>query len=378
MKQKSFKKLPGSPIAYWINENIIKSFENQQLQSISDVKVGIQTGDTKRFLRYWFEINYKKISTNITNINDPEIDNFKWFPYNKGGDYRKWYGNHEYVINWENNGFQIKNFKNKQGKLKSRPQNLKYSFKQSISWSLITSSSISFRYYPKGFLFDVSGHSIFIDDKYLFYILGLLNTNITQQLLNIISPTINYSAGYISLIPIALINNFDNINKIVKNNILICKKDWDSYELSWNFTKHPLLKYNKKVIQENYNQWENFKTKQFKELRFNEKKLDETFSKIYNIPLTNNKNNQLSISLVNYITDIKSFISYAIGCMFGRYSLDEEGLQFAGGSFNINNYHKFIPDDDNIIPVLDTAYFDDDIVGYFTKFVETCFGEETL
>ena len=374
-----FNKIPGCPFAFSSDENLIMAFtENKKLNTISDIKQGLITGDTKKFLRYWFEINIQKFYSNIKNNDDVLINKYKWFPYNKGGNYRKWYGNHEYVINWENNGEQIKNFKNEKGKLKSRPQNLQYSFKKSISWSAITSSEISFRYYPNGFLFDVSGSSIFINDAYLFPVLGLLNSKICQELLNIISPTINYSAGYISLLPINL-KNEEIIEKIVIENINICKKDWDEHEISWNYTKNPLLTYKKTTIKSNFEEYKLSKENLFKKLKNNEIKLNKIFSELYNLNINQNiENKHVSIKLVEYESTIKKFLSYSVGCMLGRYSLDNEGLQFAGGDFNINNYHKFIPDDDNIIPVLDTAYFDDDIVGYFTKFVETCFGSETL
>lgn len=180
---------------------------------------------------------------------------------------------------------------------------------------------------------------------------------------------------------IILIKNQSNefIEKIVKENIEICKKDWDDYEISWNYKYHPLLQFKMKKIKDNFDNWRKLKEKQFNLLKNNEIVLDQFFSEIYSTELNLNILDQhISVQKADYESDIKSFISFAVGCMFGRYSLDNECLQFAGGVFNINNYNKFKPDDDNIIPVLDTAYFDDDIVGYFTKFVETCFGKKTL
>lgn len=295
------------------------------------------------------------------------------------GDYRKWYGNHEYVINWYNNGFEIKNFKNDKGKLRSRPQNLQYSFLKSLSWSAVTNNKISFRFFPNGFLFDVAGSSVFLDDKYIFYVLGFLNSQITQEFLNIISPTINYSAGYIALLPIIIIEDTNSINKLVQENIELSKKDWDDFEISWNFKRHPLLKFNSNYIKENFIKWKSFKENQFNQLKNNEIELDEMFSRIYGVNIDKNWDDKfVSIRLADYESDIKSLISFSVGCMFGRYSLDEECLQFAGGEFDMSNYFKYIPDDDNIIPVLDTEYFEDDIVGRFVEFVKVCFGEETL
>ena len=256
---------------------------------------------------------------------------------------------------------------------------MKFYFKESISWSTISSGNIAFRYYPNGFIFDGAGSSIFINDN-LYYIFGLLNSNVSKYILSFISPTISYEIGHISLIPIIFdLNYINEVNQIVKNNIDIVAKDWDDYEISWNFKTHPFLYNAFEKIENCFKRWEEYKEQQFLSLSFNEYSLNEIFSKIYNVSIDNAiEDKHISVIKSNYVNDIKSFISFAVGCMFGRYSLDNEGLQFAGGEFYINNYHKFIPDDDNIIPVLDTAYFEDDIVGRFVEFVKTCFGREYL
>ena len=380
IKQENFDKLPGSLIAYWADNNLINSFkENNELQQHCSVKQGLITGNTKRFLKYWFEIDFTNFELNMESIEDINKSKCKWFPYNKGGDYRKWYGNQEYVINWENNGYEIKNYKNNNGKLRSRPQNLQYSFSKSLSWSAVTNNKISFRFFPNGFLFDVAGSSVFTDEDKMWYILGFLNSQITQEFLNIISPTINYSAGYIGLLPFILIEDNVLISSLVRENVLICKKDWDDYELSWNFKIHPLIDFKSNSLKDNFIQWDITKKSQFEKLKKNEIKLDTLFSEIYGIKINGTIEEKfISIRLADYEGDIKSFVSYVVGCIFGRYSLDDEGLQFAGGAFDLSNYSKFIPDNDNIIPVLDTEYFDDDIVGRFVEFVKVCFGEETL
>ena len=212
------------------------------------------------------------------------------------------------------------------------------------------------------------------------YILGLLNSNVSQNILNCIAPTLNYQAGDISLIPVIFNKSFNNVLKNnISNNILLCKNDWNDYETSWGFKTHPLLKFKNNEIEENFEEWAEYKTNDFKQLKLNEIELNRIYSEIYNVDFDNAiDDKQISIKLADVTEDIKSFISYAVGCMFGRYSLDNKGLQFAGGEFNINNYDKSIIDDDNIIPVLDTAYFEDDIVGKFVEFVKTCFGEEHL
>ena len=377
--QSKFNEIPGSPIAYWIDDNIINCFNNQKLESMGDVKVGLQTGDNNRFLRFWFEVNIKKIGFKINNCFESKETGLKWFPYNKGGNYRKWYGNHEYVVDWENDGHEIKNFKNDAGKLKSRPQNTEFYFKKSISWSLLSSSYFGVRFYPKGFIFDVSGSSLFVPDKYYYYLGGFLTSKLSALFLSILNSSMAFQVGNIKTLPIILDESKINvIDDLVKSCIKLAKNDWDDYEISWNFTTHPLIR-NSNLIEINFKEWEEYKNNQFNLLKDNEKNLNKIFSNIYDIDIENQINDSdITLNKSNYAKDIKSFISYAIGCMFGRYSLDNDGLQFAGGNFDLSNYSKFKPDDDNIIPVLDTEYFEDDIVGRFVEFVKVCFGEETL
>ena len=379
IKQFNFDKIPGSPIAYWIDDNLIACFNNTNLSSLGDIKVGLQTGENTRFLRYWWEVDFNNIGFSSINCEDSKNTNKKWFPYNKGGDYRKWYGNQEFVVNWENDGYEIRNIIGPNGRVRSRAQNTQFYFHQSLSWSKISSGKIAFRYYPNGFIFDVAGCSVFIDD-YLNYIFGFLNSNVCGNILDLISPTLNYEVGHIASLPIIIDENkVEEINNIVLENIKICKDDWDDYETSWNFKKHPLLKFNENNLEKSFKSWESYKKEQFNQLKSNETKLNKIFSEIYDIDSNYNvEDKHVSINSSNYEIDIKSFVSYAIGCMFGRYSLDDDGLISTNSNFNIENYSKFIPDDDNIIPILDTEYFEDDMVGRFVEFVKICFGEETL
>ncbi len=383
---KNYLRIPGYPIAYFTDKQLFNIFEiGRKLGEVYELRQGLSTGKNDKFLRYWFEIDKTKMGLNFSSgpstINTP----FKWFPFNRGGKFRKWYGNHEYVVDWYNNGENIKNFKLdrlKRGEIESKNSkcwNEKYYFKESISWSKLSSGRIAFRLYPEGFIYGGAGGGIFVNN-YKYYILGLLNSNIIQYILNIISPTLNYEVGHISSLPL-IINDkqLDIINALVKVNIDIAKRDWDYNEEHWDFKKHPILNFKNSNMETSFNEWKLFKNSEFNKLSSNEQKLDKIYSEIYDLKIPPNTEEKfISVSKSNYNTDILSFISYAIGCMFGRYSLDDDGLQFAGGEFDLNNYHEFIPDDDNIIPVLDTAYFDDDIVGYFTKFVEICFGSDTL
>ena len=373
IKQFNFDKIPGSPIAYWIDDNLIACFNNTKLESLANVKQGLATADNNRFLRYWWEVDFNNIGFSSINCEDSKNTNKKWFPYNKGGSFRKWWGNQEFIINWENDGEELRNFK------KSVLRNSQFYFHQSLSWSKISSGKIAFRYYPNGFIFDVAGCSVFVDD-YLNYIFGFLNSNVCGNILDLISPTLNYEVGHIASLPIIIDENkVEEINNIVLENIKICKDDWDDYETSWNFKKHPLLKFNENNLKNSFKSWESYKKEQFNQLKSNETKLNKIFSEIYDIDSNYNvEDKHVSINSSNYEMDIKSFVSYAIGCMFGRYSLDDDGLISTNSNFNIENYSRFIPDDDNIIPILDTEYFEDDMVGLFVEFVKICFGEETL
>ena len=376
IKQADFDKIPGNPIAYWISNNIIACFKYKNLLQYAYPKAGISTGDNNKFVRYWFEVNFNNINFTCDSMEKSEKLSEKWFPYNKGGSYRKWFGNNELVINWENNGYEIRNFK------RSTIRNPNFHFKKGLTWSTLSNGNVSFRYNEKGFLFDSKGANCIIkNEKYLNYIFALLNSNVTMKFLSFLSPTIDFSIGSISKIPIIIDENILNeIDFIVLENINIQERNWNLIETSWNFDTQSILKYNKN-IKESISDLKNDLILQRKKLKKNEESINRYFIAIYKLEkeLTNEiEDNELSFFEFDDVTLIKSFISYAVGCMFGRYSLDNEGLQFAGGKFNINNYHKFIPDDDNIIPVLDSEYFEDDIVNRFVEFVKTCFGEETL
>ena len=359
---KKFLNIPGNPIAYWINDSIANSFQNTLLEDIAILKSGKSTnGLNDKLFKYWFEVNFNDITFNALS-KDQVISNY--IPLNKGGSFRRWYGNKFYVS------------------LKEFAGNNEYEFKESITWSDINSSTFSARLHENGIISNnVSKRAYFVDKHELFYTLGYMNTNLCQYLLELIIPTIHFDIGYVGKLPVSN-KNKNEIIKLVEENIELSKLDWDDYEISWNYKTHPFIKFNKtNNLNMIFDDWVEFKLKQFNSLKSNEIDINEQFNEIFSakdIISSEIDDEKVSITLADYKSDIKSFISYAIGCMFGRYSLDNMGLQFAGGEFNIKKYTKFKPDYDNIIPVLDTAYFDDDIVGYFTKFVETCFGKETL
>ena len=239
--QSNFSKIPGTPIAYWLSDTFISKFENIIIGEIAKPRQGLATGCNDIFIRQWYEVSENNVCYDAHSIDEAVSSRKKWFPYNKGGEFRKWYGNNDYVVNWENDGFLIRNFKNEEGKLRSRPQNTQFYFRECISWSLISSGTVAFRYKPFGNIFDIAGMSCFSDEK-LFYLLGLCNSPIALEALAVLAPTINFQAGDIANIPVVIDDNqVENVENIVDSNITISKSDWDSFETSWDFKKHPLV-----------------------------------------------------------------------------------------------------------------------------------------
>lgn len=381
--QKNYRIINGLPIAYWASNDDLSVFEkNTSLGTIANPRQGLATGENNRFLRFWYEVDINNIGFHYKNRLEAKSSEKKWFPYNKGGEFRKWYGNNYYVVNWYDDGNEIRNFKDENGKLRSRPQNMDCYFKECVTWSKVTIGGFSTRYEPYGFLFDVAGCSIFVDKKLLNYILGLTNSKVTQRVLSFLSPTVNYEVGHIANIPVFYSDEQQNIDNAVRENIEIAKSDWDSSEISWDFSKHPLLKFiNTKSIKRACNLLSDYIQMQRLQSRNNEEKINELIINIYGL------NKQLD----PYITDddittrkpdtnrdVKSFISFAVGVMVCRYSLVDEGLTYAGGEFNPNKYKAFKVDKHNVIPITDDEYFEDDIVSRFVEFVKTTFSEESL
>ncbi|WP_237150145.1 BREX-1 system adenine-specific DNA-methyltransferase PglX [Planococcus kocurii] len=374
--QDNFSKIPGSPIAYWVSEETIKVFEkNDSLGNIIEAKQGCATANNNKYLRLWYECNFNNIGFNIGSRQESKESGKMWFPYNKGGAYRKWYGNQEYVIKWGNDGEEIFNDK------KAVVRNPGYYFKESVSWSDITSSSSAFRFYEKGFIFDSTGHCCFANEEVdVYQILAICNNKFFDSIIKMLNPTLHFHVGYFKNLPGAILN--DNESKeIVKQNIQISKSDWNSKETSWKFEKNSLIKFPSKTMESSFIYWENFTIKQFNQLKSNEEELNRIFIEAYN--LKNDMNSEVeeknvTINRAEFKKEIKNFISYAIGCSFGRYSLDEEGLIYAGGKFDSSRYRKFLVDEDNILPMLSRSYFEDDIVARFIEFVRVTYSEDVL
>lgn len=434
--QKEFKKIPGSPIAYWVSDKIREAFENnKKLGEVGEAKQGLATADNNRFLRLWNEVNYNKIGFGMENSQEALESNKKWFPFNKGGEYRKWYGNQEYLVNWENDGYEIKNFYDNNGKLRSRPQNTEYYFRKSISWSKVSSGTFSMRFYPKGFIFADAGMSLFTENLTTF--LSLCNSTIFKFCLGAISPTLNFEVGHIVKLPIKEILDEKikkQINTLVQQNIDIAKEEWDSRETSWDFKNLSLSKGNS--IELAYNNYCNHWTDNFVTMHKNEEELNKMFIDIYD--LNDEMDKEIPFEEITLLKDeakiegilippqnieerderektsngylynrgvklqfnkeeiIKQFLSYAVGCIMGRYSIDKEGLIIANSDDVLENNNsnilikdregnirhnienpRFFPDEYGIIPITLEKVFDNDIVTKVIEFIKALYGEET-
>ncbi|WP_163530741.1 BREX-1 system adenine-specific DNA-methyltransferase PglX [Halobacillus ihumii] len=376
-----FKNLPSNPIAYWMSEKVQNAFKKySRLKQIADVKKGSFTGNNDYFLKLWFEVSYKKIGFNINNREESKNSGYKWFPYNKGGSFKKWYGNNEYVINWENDGEELKNFE------KFGMRNPRFFFREGITWSSLTSGNVSFRYSPQGSLFDSKGPMIFPkDDKDLYYILALLNSKVSHLLLTLIAPTMDFNPTPVSNIPIAEVTkeNSQSLQELVESNIKLAKFEWDSYEESWEFIKHPLLwkKYKEPLLKNSYLYWKDLKQQNKRKMKFNEERINHIFISIYG--LQNEINNvvedkEITILQSDREQETISFLSYFIGCIMGRYSLDIDGLAYAGGEFNESKYQTFKPNQGGLIQLNDRHYFNTDIIVRLREFLSVAFSAETV
>lgn len=380
----NFTKIPGSPIAYWGSVKFIKSFEKYKtLQDMSISRAGLSTGNNDKYMRLWFEPLITHVAFNMHDNDEYLNSQKKYVPCNKGGAFRRWYGNNDYIIDWTN--------PNSMHRPRTTYMDLYY--KSAITWSAITSSLFNSRYYGNGFLFDHAAASLFLNElTNVNYILGLLNTKVTQYILSMINPTINTGADVVAKIPIKFIDE-NKVTNIVQSNINNCKTDWDSFETSWDFKVHPLVELRlagasawgdnapSARIVSAYKAWSIACEERFNQLKANEEELNRIFIDIYGLqdeltPEVEDKD--VTVRKANLVRDIKSFISYAVGCMFGRYSLNVEGLAYAGGEWDDSKYTTFIPDKDDIIPICDEEYFEDDIVSCFIEFVNVVYGSDTL
>ena len=369
-KQAIFSGIPRTEYIYWVSDALLHAFTHyKKVRDYFTVRNGLTTGDNNRFLRLWFEVQKENIGS-------------KWFPCNKGGTFRRWYGNKDYLIDWENNGFALKNFTDiKTGKLRSTLRNIDFNFLPSVVVGHVASGDLPFRYVEGGFISESAVNSIYpLDNEVsLIYLLGILNSKSCNYISKMLSPTLGVSPEDILNIPI-VVRDESIVSSVVKNTLAISKIDWDFFETSWDFQCHSLLR-KVPTISEAFDQWQAECDDRFNQLKANEEELNRIFIDIYGLqdeltPEVEDKD--VTVRKADLGRDIRSFISYAVGCMFGRYSLDVDGLAYAGGEWDNSKYASFAADKDNIIPICDDEYFEDDIVGLFVEFVKTVYGTDTL
>ncbi|GAB2492770.1 hypothetical protein GCM10008929_16390 [Alkalibacterium psychrotolerans] len=380
-----FNKIPGSIIAYWAGNTVFKIFENsRKIENISTTRIGMATANNERFMRLWYEVNGNKVSYNSKSREKAKESGMKWFPFSKGGRYRKWAGNQEYLVNWENDGNEIRNYKDeKTGRVRSHNYNLDYIFNQGITFTAISSSRFACRYIDSS-LFGSGGSGIFsnnINESYV--ILALLNSNVSYYLLQLLSSTMNFEVNTVGSLPYICIGNNLVIDDITKQCIGISICDWNSFETSWDFEEHPFLthKEDASLIKDSFNNWKVIADERFYQLKENEEELNRIFIDIYGLqdeltPEVEEKD--VTVNKAKLDRDVKSFLSYLVGIMFGRYSLDKKGLAYAGGEWDESQYTSYKPDDTNIIPLTEDQYFEDDIMNKVEELVSLIYGKETL
>ena len=372
-----FESIPGSPIAYWVSEKMIYAFSGKLLGFYADTKQGFATGDNDRFLRLWFETDFSKTATTPLSKQQAEISKFKWFPCTKGGPYRKWYGNNYYIANWEDNGREMTAFS---GSVIRNPQ---YYFREGITWSSLA-NQLSLRYTPQGFVFESKGSMCYskgvVDIKYL---MGLLNSKVASYALQVLSPTLDFHEGPMAKVPVIISDNCTQIINLVNECVSIAKQDWDSMEISWDFQRHPLcsLRSNSNSITSAYKQWKVECDNRILKLKKLEEDINKVFINLYDLqdvldPVVDDSD--ISITRPDTTRDIKSLLSYAVGCFLGRYSLDVGGIASAGKDYISSMFISFIPDEDNVIPITDEEYLEDDIVSRLCAWLKVVYGEETL
>lgn len=380
--QYDFAKIPGEPVAYWLGDSFMKAFEQgRTLGELTVCRNGMKTGDNERFLRLWWEVNLSKANFTAENVNDAYESGATYFPYNKGGEYRKWYGNNDYLINWYKNGETVMGKAKLDGR-HTQDYNQELKFMPLATWSLITVKP-AFRY-KQNALSDIAGMSFYTSQDKLLYYLGFCNSVIATEMIKLLAPTMNCQVGDIARLPILhSLSKEQEVNDLVTENINLAKEDFDSFENSWDFTIHPFIKYKTSTgkLLDAYLQWEKVANGRFNKVKENEEKLNEIFLDIYNVKdgfKSEVEEKDVTIYKAEKVRDVKSFLSYVVGCVLGRYNLDDLGSVYTGEVWNIENYKTFTPVVDNCVVITDNEDYEEDIVYYLKKFLVTVFGENSL
>ena len=403
----TFDALPGSRIAYWASEQQKKALaERQKLGQWSEIKKGLTTANTNRFLRLWHEVSISKIGFGYSSTAKTTSGDHKWYPHNKGGKYRCWYGNFEYVVNWEHDGSEIRNFTDKTGRIRSAVRNTRFYFKEGVTWTYLSSSKFGARYAPPGLMFDATGSSAFPPDGYAKQLCGALVSKVTSKFLSFLNPTLSFEVGDIANLPFdqSVISAIDGTTQAEA--IELAKSDWDAYERSWDFTTLPLLtpQHDGATLEATYDRLCAHWQAQTDAMRRLEEDNNRIFIHAYglqdeiqpevpieDITLTCNPAYRYGVKgsaadrEARLRTDtLTELISYAVGCLFGRYSLDQPGLILADQGTTLEDYRsrvpnpRLLPDEDNVIPILDAAWFPDDMTDRFRSFLRLTFGEAQL
>lgn len=405
---RDFWALPGRPIAYWVSSKIRDLFVREpSISNFADARPGLQTSDNARFLRLWHEVGISKASFNSETRKESVASGKKWFPCNKGGSYRKWFGNWEHFVNWENDGAELFEFATSlYGSPTRIIKNANYYFKSGLSWSDVTSGKTSFRLVPSGSIFDATGHCAFFDtESELYTYLAYLNLKLINDLVDILNPTLHFHVGYFRLLP-AFSKNMATHEKIAKESVKLAEFDWNTFENSWGFTSSPLLLANslRTHIEKSFDSLNVAWRENVVKAQALEEENNRIFIEAYGledeltpevpieeITLTCNPAYRYGTKISEEEREVRlkadtmrEFLSYAVGCMFGRYSLDEPGLILANQGETLEDYLKrvpapsFMPDDDNVIPLIDFDgdWFEDDITERFKQFLKVTFGEQ--
>ena len=380
-KPDDFKKIPGSPIAYWVSAKVVLAFDNGTLLGkISIPRQGNTTTNNGKFVRDWYEVDFSKLGIGFGSLRDFIDSQRKWCPYNKGGGSIKWFGLNTHVVNWENDGFEIRNIPH------SVIANSKEYFKPGVTFSTVSSSGFGFRSFDKGFIFDNKGASIFIHGDEKYYLLALLNSKIFDVTIHKISPTLSLQPGDVAKMPI-LYPEAHEYSTIIANSLSAIKKsraNWDSYETSWDFTQNPMIRTNQPTLEQAFNKWQQQNNAAVAEMKRLEEENNKLFIDAYGLQdeLTPDvPDEQITLTRADREKDTQRLVSYAIGCMMGRYSLDEAGLIYAHAGnegFDPNRYQTFKADDDGIIPLTEMHWFEDDATRRIQEFLSAVWGKDTL